>query len=70
MNTSQKLDYEESLGFYASNPALLEERRNSGNQVNWADILIGDEIKQSALIFPLWVEEKSLVIIHRFLIIK
>lgn len=59
MNTSQKLDYEESLGFYASNPALLEERRNSGNQVNWADILIGDEINQSHDISFMGGGEKS-----------
>lgn len=47
MNTSQKLDYEESLGFYASNPALLEERRNSWKSSQLGRILIGDEINQS-----------------------
>ncbi|APY11832.1 SusC/RagA family TonB-linked outer membrane protein [Seonamhaeicola sp. S2-3] len=47
MNASQKLDYEAALGFYDDEPELLEERRNSGNNINWADLLIDNEISQN-----------------------
>ncbi|GEM_PF-5399893 len=47
MNTAQKLDYEESLGLYPqSDPdaqALLKERRESGNDHVWADLLMDNE---------------------------
>lgn len=46
MNGSQKLDYEESLGFYKSNPALLQKRRNSNTDINWADLLLKNEINR------------------------
>jgi TonB-linked SusC/RagA family outer membrane protein len=44
MNATQKLDYEESLGLYDTNPEDLEERRNSGNNTNWSDLLIDNEV--------------------------
>ncbi|WP_203256180.1 SusC/RagA family TonB-linked outer membrane protein [Hyunsoonleella ulvae] len=47
MNASQKLDYEESLGFYDSDAALLDERRNSGNDINWTDLLVSNEVSQN-----------------------
>jgi len=47
MNASQKLDYEESLGFYDSDQELLDERRNSGNDINWTDLLVDNEISQN-----------------------
>ncbi|MFD2724924.1 SusC/RagA family TonB-linked outer membrane protein [Hyunsoonleella rubra] len=48
MNASQKLDYEESLGVYdREGQALLDERRNLGNDINWADLLIGNEVSQN-----------------------
>ncbi|PTT00141.1 SusC/RagA family TonB-linked outer membrane protein, partial [Flavobacterium sp. HMWF030] len=46
MNASQKLDFEESLGFYKTNPALLQKRRASGQDVNWADLLLTNEINR------------------------
>ncbi|WP_264529070.1 SusC/RagA family TonB-linked outer membrane protein [Flavobacterium sp. N502540] len=46
MKGSQKLDFEESLGFYKSNPALLQSRRAAGNNVNWADLLLKNEINR------------------------
>ncbi|MEO8535329.1 MAG: SusC/RagA family TonB-linked outer membrane protein [Flavobacterium sp.] len=46
MNASQKLDFEQSLGFYKSNPALLQKRRESGNNVNWSDLLLTNEINR------------------------
>lgn len=47
MNASQKLDYEEYLGFYTANPELLEERRRLGNNINWADLLLKNEVSQN-----------------------
>lgn len=47
MNTSQKLDYEESLGFYTNNQKLLNKRRNSGNNVDWSSLLIENEISKN-----------------------
>ncbi|WP_240345249.1 SusC/RagA family TonB-linked outer membrane protein [Flavobacterium sp. CLA17] len=46
MNGSQKLDFEESLGFYKTNPALLQKRRDSNTNVNWADLLLTNEINR------------------------
>lgn len=46
MSTSQKLNFEESLGFYKTTPALLQKRRESGNNVNWADLLLTNEINR------------------------
>ena len=46
MNASQKLDFEESLGFYKTTPALLEKRRASGQEVNWSDLLLTNEINR------------------------
>lgn len=46
MNGSQKLDFEESLGFYKSNPALLQKRRDSNTNLNWADLLLTNEINR------------------------
>ncbi|MGC6431151.1 MAG: TonB-dependent receptor plug domain-containing protein [Jejuia sp.] len=47
MNTTQKLDYEKSLGLYDSNLDLLRERRNSGNNINWSDLLIDTEVNHN-----------------------
>ena len=47
MNASQKLDYEESLGFYTNDQALLDERRNSGNDIDWSDLLIDTQINKA-----------------------
>jgi len=47
MNASQKLDYEASLGLYDSDAALLDERRNSGNDINWTDLLVDNEVSQN-----------------------
>lgn len=47
LNTTQKLDYEESLGFYDADPTLLAERRASGNNTDWSDLLIDNETSQS-----------------------
>lgn len=46
MTGSQKLDFEESLGFYKSNPVLLQSRRAAGNNVNWANLLLKNEINR------------------------
>ncbi|MDE5422012.1 TonB-dependent receptor [Ancylomarina sp. DW003] len=50
MNASEKLNYEESLGLYpeadATAQALLAERRASGNNVNWSDIMLDNETSQ------------------------
>lgn len=46
MNGSQKLDFEESMGYYKANPALLQSRRALGNNVNWADLLLKNEINR------------------------
>lgn len=47
MNSAQKLDYEESLGLYPEDDpdaqALLQERRESGNDYVWADLLMDNE---------------------------
>lgn len=47
MNASQKLNYEELLGFYNSDPTLLQERKNSGNDVDWSKLLINEEISKN-----------------------
>lgn len=47
MNSQQKLDYEESLGLYTSNPELLEARRNSGNNIDWSKLLISNETSKN-----------------------
>ncbi|WP_237732315.1 SusC/RagA family TonB-linked outer membrane protein [Flavobacterium sp. UGB4466] len=46
MTGSQKLDFEESLGFYKTNPALLQSRRALGKNVNWADLLLKNEVNR------------------------
>ncbi|MCT4601716.1 MAG: SusC/RagA family TonB-linked outer membrane protein, partial [Marinifilum sp.] len=50
MNASQKLAYEESLGLYpeddADAQALLTKRRESGNDVNWSDLMLDNESNQ------------------------
>ena len=46
MNGSQKLDFEESMGYYKANPALLQSRRALGNNVNWANLLLKNEINR------------------------
>jgi TonB-linked SusC/RagA family outer membrane protein len=46
MNASQKLDFEESLGFYKTTPAVLQKRRDSGQDVNWADLLLKNEVNR------------------------
>ncbi|CAA9197850.1 TonB-dependent receptor P3 [Flavobacterium collinsii] len=46
MTGSQKLDFEESLGVYKTNPTLLQNRRALGNNVNWADLLLKNEINR------------------------
>eukprot|EP01029_Cantina_marsupialis_P000114 TRINITY_DN1011_c0_g2_i1.p1 TRINITY_DN1011_c0_g2~~TRINITY_DN1011_c0_g2_i1.p1 ORF type:complete len:1106 (-),score=129.23 TRINITY_DN1011_c0_g2_i1:7443-10760(-) len=50
MNASEKLAYEESLGLYpaddATAQALLAERRASGNDVNWSDLMMDNESNQ------------------------
>lgn len=40
MNSQQKLNYEESLGIYSGREEVLAERRASGNDVTWADLLL------------------------------
>ncbi|WP_421918823.1 SusC/RagA family TonB-linked outer membrane protein [Marinifilum sp.] len=47
MNASEKLSYEESLGLYPEDDdaaqALLAERRASGNDVNWSNLMLDNE---------------------------
>lgn len=47
MNANQKLNYEESLGFYTSNPGLLEDRRNAGNNVDWSKLMLRNEVNRN-----------------------
>ncbi|PXY00987.1 SusC/RagA family TonB-linked outer membrane protein [Marinifilum breve] len=50
MNASEKLSYEESLGLYptddAAAQALLAERRASGNDVDWSNLMLDNEMNQ------------------------
>ncbi|WP_282016562.1 SusC/RagA family TonB-linked outer membrane protein [Marinifilum flexuosum] len=50
MNASEKLSYEESLGLYPTDDAaaqdLLAERRASGNDVDWSNLMLDNEMNQ------------------------
>ncbi len=50
MNASEKLSYEESLGLYPADDvaaqALLAERRASGNDVDWSELMLDNEANQ------------------------
>lgn len=47
MDATQKLDYEESLGFYKNNPSVLEARRTAGYNVDWSDLMLRNEINKN-----------------------
>jgi TonB-linked SusC/RagA family outer membrane protein len=50
MNAAEVLDYQESLGLYpaddAAAQALLAERRNNGNDVDWSKLMLDNESSQ------------------------